>query len=72
MAEQPGAPLGFMDGGAIGVALFGARVGVGGERIVSGLHETAWISAALLIAAAIVAWHGLRRRAEHASADALA
>ena len=59
-------------GGAVGVALFGARVGAGGERIVAGLHETAWLSALVLVLAAIVAWYGVRQRAKRAPAAALA
>lgn len=47
-------------GGAVGVALFGALVGVGGDSIISGLHIAADISAALLVFAAMLAWAGVR------------
>lgn len=46
-------------GGAVGVALFGTRVGIAGDDVIAGLHESAWTSVALLALAAIVAWGGL-------------
>lgn len=48
-------------GGAIGVAAFGALVAGGDERIVPGMHVAAMISTALLAAAAVAAWYGIRR-----------
>jgi DHA2 family methylenomycin A resistance protein-like MFS transporter len=47
-------------GGALGVAVFGALVAGGNEYIVSGLHVAAVFSAALLTAAAAIAWIGIR------------
>jgi DHA2 family methylenomycin A resistance protein-like MFS transporter len=52
-------------GGTLGVALFGAFVAQ--EHMVAGLHEAAWISAALMIAAAVVA--ASRRRSNARSED---
>jgi DHA2 family methylenomycin A resistance protein-like MFS transporter len=46
-------------GGAIGVAIFGALVGGGKDRIVGGLHTASLASAALLVAAALLAWLGI-------------
>ena len=64
---QAGAASGVLNtarqaGGAMGVALFGAFVGTGRERIISGLHHSALISTALLFTAAALAWFGIRRR----------
>lgn len=50
-------------GGAVGVALFGALVGIGNDSIISGLHVAAHISTALLVIAAVIAWMGLRNAA---------
>ncbi|WP_371422714.1 MFS transporter [Tardiphaga sp.] len=47
-------------GGALGVAVFGALIAGGNEHIVSGLHIAAMLSAALLTAAAAIAWTGIR------------
>jgi DHA2 family methylenomycin A resistance protein-like MFS transporter len=49
-------------GGAVGVALFGALVSHGRERIVTGLRSAAWISVMLLLSAASLAWLGIRQR----------
>lgn len=49
-------------GGAIGVAVFGALLGQTHERIIPGLHVAGLISAGLLIAAAALAWLGLRKK----------
>jgi DHA2 family methylenomycin A resistance protein-like MFS transporter len=46
-------------GGAVGVAIFGALVAGGRDRIVSGLHSSSITSAALLLAAAALAWIGV-------------
>ena len=49
-------------GGAVGVAIFGALVAGGRDRIVSGLHSSSITSAALLLAAAALAWIGVEGR----------
>lgn len=49
-------------GGAVGVALFGALVNGGAERIVSGLGWAAAVSVGLLVVGAGVAWWGIGRR----------
>jgi MFS transporter, DHA2 family, methylenomycin A resistance protein len=59
-------------GGAVGVALFGTRVGVAGDDVIAGLHESAWTSVTLLALAAIVAWRGLPSRARESAAKPLA
>jgi len=46
-------------GGAIGVAIFGALVGGGVERIVTGLGQVALVSGILLLLAAVLAWGGI-------------
>ncbi len=48
-------------GGAIGVAVFGALLGQTHEKIIPGLHAASLISTGLLIAAAALAWIGLRK-----------
>ena len=47
--------------GAIGVAAFGALVVGGDSHIVPGMHLAAWLSSAVLVAAAIIVWFGIRR-----------
>jgi MFS transporter, DHA2 family, methylenomycin A resistance protein len=47
-------------GGAIGVALFGALADGGPAEIVSGLHQSAIVAAALLVLAALIAWRWVR------------
>jgi MFS transporter, DHA2 family, methylenomycin A resistance protein len=42
--------------GAMGVALFGSLVGDGNNRVVAGLHLSSWISVALLLMAAALAY----------------
>ncbi len=49
-------------GGAIGVAVFGALLGHGRDQIISGLHTSALISTALLLAAAALAWLGMSKK----------
>ncbi|HEV7703677.1 MAG TPA: MFS transporter, partial [Gemmatimonadaceae bacterium] len=55
-------------GGAIGVAIFGALVGSGKEHIVSGLHASGIVSAALLLSAALLARVGVTSGAPHTRA----
>jgi DHA2 family methylenomycin A resistance protein-like MFS transporter len=47
-------------GGAVGVAVFGALIVGGHEHIVAGMHMAAVFSVVLLIAAATIAWLGIR------------
>src|SRR5262249_28445890 len=49
-------------GGAIGVAVFGALLGQTHNTIIPGLHTAGLISTGLLIAAAALAWIGLRKK----------
>jgi MFS transporter, DHA2 family, methylenomycin A resistance protein len=58
-------------GGAIGVAAFGALTGSGGPvQVVAGLHAETLVSAALLLAAAGLAWF-VRAEAGHPPAQAM-
>jgi DHA2 family methylenomycin A resistance protein-like MFS transporter len=50
-------------GGAIGVAVFGALLGHSRQQIIPGLHTSAMISTGLLLAAAVLAWLGMRKSA---------
>ncbi|HSV16931.1 MAG TPA: MFS transporter [Casimicrobiaceae bacterium] len=47
-------------GGAIGVALFGGLAGDGVDRVVEGLHHSAYVSITLLAGAAVLAYVALR------------
>ena len=47
-------------GGAIGVALFGTLAGDGVDHVVEGLHRSAYVSIALLVGAALLAYVALR------------
>jgi len=53
-------------GGAIGVALFGAFAGDGTARVVQGVHLSAYVSIALLLGVAALAFVALRQGHEHA------
>jgi DHA2 family methylenomycin A resistance protein-like MFS transporter len=51
-------------GGAIGVAVFGALLGHLRQQIIPGLHISALISTGLLLAAAVLAWLGMKKGAQ--------
>ena len=52
--------------GAIGVAVFGTLVAGGDGRVVTGLHEAAWVSVGVLACAWLVIWFGIWRERIHA------